>query len=228
MKVLDLITQQAVKMIFQPVFALDSNTVIGHEALARGPNKERPQDMLHESKRIGLLREFELQCIQKAVANAPEGMLFVNVQPMTLLYLLKKLDPLPATDQIVFEIVEAEELPCSYKKDFVRYVNRLKSRGYKVAIDDISSGFNRLELVHLLVPDFIKIDAPLTVGDFNSRVVLKSVVTMAKELNIKTIAEGIETHKQLDLVKNLGVEYGQGYFLGNSLSPNHLPDASVL
>lgn len=228
MNALDLITQQAVGIVYQPIFALESNTTIGYEALARGPNKERPQDMLREAKRIGMLREFELQCIQKAVAHAPDGILFLNVQPMTLLYLMKKLEPLPEADQIVYEIVEMEDLLFEYKKEFVSSIKKLRKKGYKIAIDDISSGFNRLELVQLLEPDFIKLDASLTSGDFYSNVVLKNVVEMAKELNIKTIAECIETHTQLELVRDLGVEYGQGFLLGRAFGPGCFPQANAL
>ncbi|MCR3921744.1 MAG: EAL domain-containing protein [Firmicutes bacterium] len=211
-------TSRSVRVVYQPILDMQSNNVLGYEALARGPNEEKAQDMFYEANRIGLSRELEIQCMQKALANAPEGVIFINIQPLTLLYLLNRLEPLPKAEHVVFELVETEEFPFDYKSEFVLSIKELQSRGYKFAIDDMASGFNRLELVQLLHPDYIKLDKPLTNGSFYSTVILKNVVNMAKALKIKTIAECIETPKQLNMVKSLGVEYGQGFLLGKCFS----------
>ncbi len=215
LNILDIITRDAVRIVYQPIYDLKLDRVIGYEALARGPEDESPMNMFAEARKVGLVREFDLQCLNKGLAYGLEGIMFVNVQPMTLLYMTKKLVGLPDIKRtVVIEIVEIEDIPCNYKDEFLLCVKMLKKMGYRIAIDDIFSGFNRLELVYLLQPDFIKIDGPLLNGSGSSVVVLESIVGMAKELKIKTVAEDIEDEGRLELVKDLGVDFGQGFLLG--------------
>ena len=99
----------------------------------------------------------------------------------------------------------------------VECLERLREAGVKVALDDFGTGY--ASLVHLrdLPADVLKIDRSFVAqlaDDASSRVIVQAVVALASGLGKRVVAEGIETGVQLDLVKVLGCDYGQGYLLG--------------
>ena len=118
-------------------------------------------------------------------------------------------------NQVTLELVEMENIKDN-KSKLADAVCNLKEYGYSVAIDDISSGFERLLLVSLLRPEYIKLDRPLikNLGNRINQIIIKNLTNMARELNADIIAEGIETKNELEIVKELGVQFGQGFLLG--------------
>ena len=221
MQLLSIISKNDIHFLYQPIYDLDTNEVVGTEALMRGPDGIKPGYIFEEAKKLGFYRELDYLCLLKGMEAAPPiPRLFINVHPLTLLLLLKsgkvgELKTLCPPEMVTLELVETENVK-GYLSELVNTVNELKKLGYSVAIDDISSGFERLLLVSLLKPEYIKLDRPL-IKNLDCRinqVIVKNLLNMARELDAAIIAEGIETKDDLTMVKELGVRFGQGYLLG--------------
>lgn len=119
------------------------------------------------------------------------------------------------SDKIVFELLEDESV-----KDFSiikTFIHEVKSRGVKIAIDDFGSGYSSFERLLEFEPDIIKIDGSLVkniVNDSFSRNIVETIAIFAKKQNIKTIAEFVESKEIYDVLKEIGVDYSQGYYFG--------------
>ena len=124
---------------------------------------------------------------------------------------------LKLADYIVFEIVESEELESA---ELYEAVKRLKRCGIKISIDDFGTGYSNFDYLIKLNADFIKIDGSIVkkiLTDNNSELIVKTIVNIAKELGAKTIAEFVESEAIYTKVKELGVDYSQGYYFSEPL-----------
>ncbi len=98
----------------------------------------------------------------------------------------------------------------------INVLNRLKQLGVQLSIDDFGTGYSSLSILHRLPFDSLKIDRSFvySVGeDGENSEILQTIISLAKNLKMRVIAEGIETETQLNLLQNLGCDYGQGYLL---------------
>ena len=118
-------------------------------------------------------------------------------------------------DKIVVELTESEGIE-NYK-EVSEFIIDIKKLGCRIAIDDFGTGYsNFTHLIHLNV-DYLKIDGSIIkniLKDKNAEIVAKTLVNFAESLNIETIAEFVDSQEVLDKVKELGIHYSQGYFLG--------------
>jgi EAL domain-containing protein (putative c-di-GMP-specific phosphodiesterase class I)/FixJ family two-component response regulator len=222
----------ALSMVFQPVFDLRLGAVRGVEALGRfGIRPRRSPDLwFAEASSVGLGVDLELAAARKALAfvdELPAGMfLSINLSPATLCS--PRLTPIFAKyprDQVVLEITEHARVD-DYDQ-LKRHIARLRAQGLRFAIDDVGAGFSSLRHVVALHPDFIKLDIALTLGVERDNVrtaLVATMVSFAERASTTVIAEGIETRAQLEVLKQLGVEYGQGFLLGR---PGPMPDWSA-
>jgi len=115
--------------------------------------------------------------------------------------------------RVIFELLEDESIE---NFDLVKeFVNEVKKYGVKIAIDDFGSGYSNFIRLLELQPDILKIDGSLIKHietDELSKSIVKSIVTFAKENNIQTVAEFVENENIANIIKNLGIDYSQGYF----------------
>jgi len=128
-------------------------------------------------------------------------------------FLFRKFDANPdIAKRLVLEIVESESLE-DYKQ-VIEFITMAKSKGCKIAIDDFGSGYSNFEYLVKLQADYIKIDGSL-IKNINlqkeSFVVVSTIVSFAKKMGIKTIAEFIEDEQILKTAQELGIDYSQGY-----------------
>jgi len=117
--------------------------------------------------------------------------------------------------RVIFEVLEDENIK---NFDLVKeFISKVKEFGVQIAIDDFGAGYSNYERLLEYQPDIIKIDGCL-IRDIETSTyslsVVKSIVTFAKEQNIKTVAEYIENEAIYEIVKRLGVDYSQGYYFG--------------
>ena len=125
-------------------------------------------------------------------------------------------------NQLVFEIVESEGIE-NYD-EVIAFIDKVKVHGCKIAIDDFGTGYSNFNYLLKLKTDYIKIDGSLIKNidtDENAKILVKTIVNFAKELNILTIAEYVENSTIYEIVKDLGVDYSQGYFFSE---PRKFPD----
>ncbi len=117
-------------------------------------------------------------------------------------------------NQLIIEIVESESI--DNFRLVKSFVTKMQTLGVKISIDDFGSGYSNFSHVLELSPDFIKIDGSLIKNiheDNKSYIIVKTIVSFAKELGIKTIAEFVHNQEVFDRVKKLNVDGYQGYFI---------------
>lgn len=115
---------------------------------------------------------------------------------------------------MVLELTELDRV--GRVEEVARAAAVLKNLGFRLAVDDLARGYNRLELLTALSPDYIKLDDPFVSGCYLSRekrAAIAHLLALARDLGAETIAEHIEKAEELDCLKALGVAYGQGFYL---------------
>jgi EAL domain-containing protein (putative c-di-GMP-specific phosphodiesterase class I) len=106
-------------------------------------------------------------------------------------------------------------------------LSRLCLKGLSLSIDDFGTGYSTMETLRLVPFAELKIDRSFVTGashDESKRAILESSIELAKKLDIKTVAEGIETDVDWQLVKSLGCDQAQGYFIAKPMGTEKLPD----
>lgn len=130
--------------------------------------------------------------------------------------------------QIVFEVVESETVSDTAHLNGI--LDRYRANGFRVALDDLGAGYSSLNLLHELRPDIVKLDMELVRGidkDLYKATICRTILSLANELGIESIAEGIETQEEWDLVRDAGATYGQGFLFAKPATPPPLPFASL-
>lgn len=221
--IIDVIMNRRLAAAYQKVFRLADGAVVGHEGLARGAESplEAPAVLFAEAERLGLAKDLDLLCLQTVLSLAPrDGLIFVNLRPSTALWLAARPDLTagflagrPAAS-VVLELTELDRV--GRVEEFARAAAVLKNLGFGLALDDLAWGYNRLELLTVLRPGYIKLDEPFT-GDCHlhreKRAAIAHLLALAADLGARTIAEHIEKAGELEALKDLDVKYGQGFYL---------------
>jgi EAL domain-containing protein (putative c-di-GMP-specific phosphodiesterase class I) len=234
------------RTVYQPIIDLSTEEVAGYEVLSRGPDGafESPGDFFRICIENEILTTVDLQCLQVCLAEIPRmkgTMRFhVNLFPSTLLETpvanLIKLFPEDRTG-IIF-CIEISEQQFITEPAYLRdQVNALRQAGILVAIDDVGFGRSSLETLILLEPDLVKVDRKYVAGLSNEPAkarLLRRLTNVAKSLGAEIVAEGIEDRRDLPLLKDMGVNYGQGFLWGELLQilptnedPSHQHEGSV-
>jgi EAL domain-containing protein (putative c-di-GMP-specific phosphodiesterase class I)/GGDEF domain-containing protein len=226
---IDVLKNREIETVFQPIVSLRDGNVFGYEALSRGPKNtavESPIVLFDCAEKCGKLWELESLCRSKALEAVhkmqSEIKLFLNVDPnimhdskfiqgFTKEYLKEySIDP----ERIIFEITERDAI--RNLTDFIKTVQHYKNQNYKIAIDDAGAGYSGLNLISDIRPHFIKLDMNL-IRDVNKDVTKQSLIRSMAEFaslsNTRLIAEGIENENELLKLIEMGVHYGQGYFI---------------
>ncbi len=131
------------------------------------------------------------------------------------------------SSRVIFEILEDENI-----KNFglfKEFITEIKNYGAKIAIDDFGSGFSNFQRIVEIEPEFIKIDGSIVkriLDDSKSYALLESINNFAHDFEIKTVAEFISSKELFDEVNHIGVDFSQGYFLGEPKA--HLLDECLI
>jgi EAL domain-containing protein (putative c-di-GMP-specific phosphodiesterase class I) len=226
----ELILQENITTLYQPILEMNNGTPMGYEALSRGGPESSFQtaDLLFDTAiRHNLQVELDRVCRKRALFLAnrlPENAkIFINTLPATmydpefqkqhLVDTLKHAEITP--DRIVIEVTEKLAIDnLSLFQDAMTYYTYL---GMTLAVDDVGSGYSGLETISKLKPAYLKLDASL-VRDVSTsaigREMLKAIVMLGRGIGAKLIAEGIENVDQLNALQAMDIDYGQGFFLG--------------
>jgi len=211
-------------LVFQPIVDRHRKTTFGYEALmrTREPSMPNPGALLQAGERLGRVHELGRRVRALAAESFKPGgdteALFVNVHPADLLDadLFDRKAPLTRiAEHVVLEITERAALD-----DLAETKHRtaeLRRRGFRLAIDDLGAGYAGLTSFATFEPEVVKLDMTLIRGIESSPVkrhVVESMSRLCRDLNMKVVAEGIETVAELACVIDLGCDYLQGYLLG--------------
>ena len=221
---------------FQPIFDLSSDRIFAHESLFRGHSETNepfaPAFVFDLAARAGMLFQLDLAARRSAVEQAVAAgitntRIFINFNPTSIYdpaYCLRTtvgtvtaLGMRP--DQIVFEVVESSEIKSTaHLNGILAFYRRA---GFKIALDDVGSGYSGLNLLQDIRPDFLKVDMHLIRGvdaDPFRQSIVRNIVSIARETGIKVIAESVETDAELGWVKQAGIDFVQGYLLARPRS----------
>lgn len=131
----------------------------------------------------------------------------------TVQFILDKLEHSGAAKRVIFEILESEGI--ENFAEVQEFIKKVKQWGARIAIDDFGSGYSNFAYILNLQVDFLKIDASLIKNidkDNDARIVVETIVAFAKRLEIKTIAEFVHSKEVYDVVKEIGVDFSQGFY----------------
>lgn len=216
------IDQSAFGFAYQPIWDFGAGRAVGFEALCRfRPEPYRPpNEWFADAAEAGLGAKLELAVLDAALQSLdsiPAGMyLSLNASPETVLD--ERLTALLADrppGRIVLEVTE--HAPVANYKALAEALAPLRRAGIGLAIDDAGAGYSSLQHILSLTPDRIKLDASLTrsiEADPARRALASALVFFARETGAALVAEGIETAAEFSALRTLGVQKGQGYYLG--------------
>ena len=231
-KLIHAINSDNIVPYYQAIVSLkDDNAPIRHEGLARMIEEDgtvtAPYQFLNIAKRLRLypevtrtmfykiLQTIESERVAISINLAVEDMNNSDIVKM----IINALSSFEYNKLITFEILETEAL--GNYSDVQIFIDSVRSYGAKVAIDDFGSGYSNFSHILNMSVDYIKIDASLISNvdtDKNSRLMVETIVKLADQLGIETVAEFVSTQEIYDTVKELGVDWAQGYWLGKPIS----------
>jgi len=206
-------------LVFQPLVATASGSIFGYEALVRSeaPEFPNPPALLDAAIREGFCGELGRLIRQLAVETCTDYPLFVNMHPDEFGegWLVRPDDPISTHNQDVYlEITES--VPLSHYRYCHSVLRELRSRGVKIAVDDLGAGYSNLKYIADLEPEVVKLDRELVAGLTTDSPLFKlvcSIVDLCRDQGAKVVAEGVETLDELRAVLETGAHYVQGYLL---------------
>jgi EAL domain-containing protein (putative c-di-GMP-specific phosphodiesterase class I) len=207
-------------VVLQPIVELSTGDRVGAEALSRFPQEwgKAPDVCFGEAHSIGLGHQLELLALERAADHLAtvDGYVSMNVSPATLLTpecsaLLERL-PL---ERVLLELSEHD--PVDDYDALRATLAPLRSRGMRLAIDDVGAGFSSLRHIVVTTPDVIKLDRSLVDGvtaDPVLRTLVRSLVDFGHGCDASVVAEGVETVADAATLRSLDVDHGQGWHFG--------------
>jgi len=230
-----IILKEQITILFQPIYDMETLRPHGFEALCRGPKNTEfftPVALFDTAEKSDLAFELDHLCRRKALqaAGGSRGLarefkLFINTLPFSMRdpdfqgnELIRLLGKDLAPDQIVFEVTERRAIENYHLfRDAMKYFQHLRCL---FAIDDMGAGYSGLDKIVELQPNYVKLDMSM-VRDIHTSFVKKEMVqtfkAMADKIDAKLVAEGIEKREEFEVVREIGVNYIQGNYLGRPL-----------
>jgi diguanylate cyclase (GGDEF)-like protein len=241
------IEKEEFTLYYQPMFKLNSNEIIGVEALVRWPQPMNefisPEIFIPIAEKSKQIYELERWIINKALQQKEQWEkdgqdyieLSINLSSKTLESEsnFQKIEKIISSYKVNYSkiIIEITETVIISNIDLaIERLNRLRSYGIKIALDDFGTGYSSLTHILKLPIDIIKIDRSFikSIPNGNEEMVItQNMISLAHDLNYKVVAEGIETQEQLEYLKKISCEFGQGYLLCKPLPSVRLHEVLI-
>jgi EAL domain-containing protein (putative c-di-GMP-specific phosphodiesterase class I) len=236
-----IIREAEVSTLFQPVVDLGDRTIVGYEALTRGPKDsglEMPAVMFALSRRLGMEVDLDRLCRRHAVqgsgaiSDTHRGRIFLNVLPGSLFdpeWFEESFAGLMTASSLTPKDLVLEVSERGADLDVARLasaLDALRKRGFGVALDDIGTGYASLATIEQVRPDYLKVDVSLVRGVHENLIkqeLLSSLVHIGGRIGAAVVAEGIECEEEADAVRAAGAPLGQGYLFARPSAFGALP-----
>ncbi|WP_394229882.1 EAL domain-containing protein [Shewanella colwelliana] len=222
---------------YQPLYHLKNDEILGAEALIRWRHPSHgmiaPIRFLPELQKAGLLDKLDLFVVEQAMsflasqqANLPPAFkLSVNVSgaglnSIALMALFDRYFRFQPVLLAMLSVEITEQTIVSSVEETRSTIERLHGMGVTISLDDFGTGYSSLSYLHQFTFDLLKIDRSFISHmdlTYDNQIILETIINLAKSLNIKTVAEGIETKEQYRHMQALACDYGQGYYMNRSL-----------
>ena len=215
---------------YQPIMQNGTNQIAKYEALMRIATPEGrivpPVEFMFTAKESGLYVHMTRQLLEQVLHDfgSSECSVSINISvddigDMTNReFILEKVRAFPEPERLVFELLESEEIRSF--DEVHDFLSALKALGCKIAIDDFGSGYSNFEYLLALNVDLIKFDASLIKQidtNHDARMIVEMIVDFARKVGISTVAEHVSSKEILAVVKTVGIDQSQGYYLSEPL-----------
>ncbi|MBL4588753.1 MAG: EAL domain-containing protein [Alphaproteobacteria bacterium] len=221
-----LISNQAFKLNYQPIAFLPSEEICHYEALLRFSENQSPYEMIIFGEDIGIAPDIDMAVLKQGVgytqAQLKKGngvKIAINLSGQSVQRagffddLLRVIDDTGCKpDNLLFEITESTAIEDLPKVNIE--IQRLRTRGFEVCLDDFGAGSASFQYLNGLDIDCVKIDGKYVRDALNSardEAMIRNLARMCQDLGVTTIAEMIETEEQLEYMVSIGVDKGQGW-----------------
>jgi diguanylate cyclase (GGDEF)-like protein/PAS domain S-box-containing protein len=232
---------QALYLVYQPKYELATSRIVGIEALLRWHSPEfgmvSPDSFIPIAEDTGLIIPIGEFVIKEACRQAklwqdslPDVPVAVNLsmrqfRDENLLPFIESTLQEMALSPDLLELELTESLIMDDLERNTRVLSRLKKMGLKISIDDFGTGYSSLSYIKRLPIDTVKIDKSFVLDltrDMGDKAIVSTIITMAKNMNLHVLAEGVETTEQLNYLRQEGCHHAQGFLLGQPLSADQL------
>ena len=237
------IDQRQLQMHFQPIYDLPGDKLAGAEALMRWNHPNRgaisPEEFIPLAERSGLIDRLGQVVIEQTAIQLRSWLdagvvgkdffvsLNLSAQQLANENLLNEMRTLIAShgdlvDRVVLEVTESQVMTSPEHSAYV--LEALKGMGFRLALDDFGVGHSSLSYLHRFPFDFVKIPSTFVQSDQKHGIaqtqlpIMKAIVALAKDLDLKVIAEGAENEEELERLRSLECRYAQGYVFSKPLT----------
>jgi diguanylate cyclase (GGDEF)-like protein len=226
------IEREEFRVHYQPIVSLETEALVGFEALARWNHPERglvpPDEFIPLAEETGLITEIGAWVLREACTQLRKWQSELGRETLTMSVNLsgKQLTQTDLIQQIQNTLEQTGLNPTWLRLEITESVVmenaelatntllQLRKLGVHLSIDDFGTGYSSLSYLHRFPVNTLKIDRSfigrMAQGDENSEIV-RTICTLANNLGMEVVAEGVETREQLELLRSLKCEYGQGY-----------------
>jgi EAL domain-containing protein (putative c-di-GMP-specific phosphodiesterase class I) len=237
------IDQRELQMHFQPIYDLANDRLSGAEALMRWNHPNRgaisPEEFIPLAERTGLIDRLGQVVIEQTAiqlkswidnVDVPDDFfvsLNLSAQQLAKETLLNEMRTLIAShgdlvERVLLEVTESQVMASPEHSAYV--LEALKGMGFRLALDDFGVGHSSLSYLHRFPFDFVKIPSTFVQTEERHGIaqtqvpIMKAIVTLAKDLDLKVIAEGAENDEEVERLKTLQVRYAQGFAFSKPLT----------
>ena len=229
-------------LYYQPIISLSTGKLVGFEALIRWRHPSGklvyPKEFLPIAEENGLILEIgdwvlqavlsQLKTWEKKKEKDISGLeISINLSGKQLYSnrLIQKIDQITSEIEIDahrlrFELTES--ILIENTDDVKNVLESIKERNIQLSIDDFGTGFSCMSYLHQFPIDCLKLDKSFVENmdsDKDSTAIVKGIISLAKNLNMGVVAEGVEDRSQLTLLQEIGCDCAQGYFFSSALTP---------
>lgn len=233
------IQQKEFILYYQPIISLESNKLYGFEALLRWKHPEKgliyPDRFIHIAEETGLIKPIgswvmeeacrQLKTWQDKYPHTANLKISVNVASQQIkdpkfLTILDKVLSQTKIPKNALHLEITESTLMDYKPETIDLFNQIRNRNVDLNIDDFGTGYSSLQYLNRFPISTLKIDRSFTQGMLSEKEnfeIVKTIITLARTFKTNVIAEGIETLKQLQVLKKLNCKLGQGYLFSKPI-----------
>jgi EAL domain-containing protein (putative c-di-GMP-specific phosphodiesterase class I)/PAS domain-containing protein len=238
----DIIREQRLNLVFQPIIRIASGALHHYEVLLRFEDGRSPFEDIVFAESVNIIHELDLAIIQRALGRMDEMerqghkvSFAVNMSARSLLNerFMQMFNETAANhtqgrQRLIVEVTESTKI--DDLEGAARMVNHLRRMGHPVCLDDFGAGSASLQYLQALDVDYVKIDGRYIRGlveERKQRAIVLGILRTCGELKVATVAEMVETREQHQLLRDFGVEYGQGWYYGRP-APDFVTPKAVI
>lgn len=228
------------KVYLQPKYRLKDESLLGAEALVRWAKKDGgiipPNEFIPIFEKNGFIKKldmyvFEIACDflkdlkLKGIEHIPTisiNLSRVHLSDLSIAQTLEKMTKKYNIDTNNIEIELTESAVFNNEKQLISIMKELREVGFKISIDDFGSGYSSLNILKDLPADILKLDKEFLdrASDIRGEKIIENIINMSKDLDLYTVAEGVETIEQVNFLKKIGCDLAQGYYYARPMPMN--------